>query len=747
MERILISLDYPQRVVDNFDREGVTTGAVQLMSGDQLDRLGVEGIGRQAILRSRCRASALNVEGDNRERAAQRETSRLFRPYSVPAPNQRRKRLLSLTVMCLALPSTKIIPSKFQQKILQAAGLGEKKISVSSSITAVELQARLMEEFPKLKDAGGYEYLRSTAQTKLLESISLPAGGGYSAANLKFVMKQARIYLRPIQAELDLSNMTVDEVTEEDELMIECNQCQMFFAQTKLKKHVTQCGRQTQERDEHDDTRPSAHGVVTETQSCSVERDGNDRQTEPAASEIQTGPQFCAPDIIGNDTPSTSGIQNESHFHVSDRCVQDYINLIEPASPSPSESDTDDDMKLVLEESLRDLDKDHDETALVAQMQSKLVTYRGLREAQSVDLVIRRKKVIKTATDVIRKQTEFSFYKDPVIHFSGEDAVDLGGPKREFFRLLTQQLASLSIFEGKPGKLYFSHDIDLLEMGKYKLAGQFIAWSVLHGGPGFPMLHPGLYNLMVGKVGKPEEQIEISDVTDIHVLCHLKMIEGISSESMIDPAVAAVSDWAANSGYSKIYSLSIESKEDTIKALVKQHVFYRCKAEVEEFQEGMDSVGGFWQMIAEEPMPFKPLLTSTAKELTFTSLKKLFKVNWSDDIVKEDQEGDTVFCWEQFLQKCQAGECSMSAEEDDESVVVGMHHILRFCTGADSIPPIGFEKQIDISFYTPVEGIKPYPTSSTCGLELHLPRGITDADKFARLMTEAILCSPGFGKQ
>lgn len=40
----------------------------------------------------------------------------------------------------------------------------------------------------------------------------------------------------------------VDEVTEEDELMIECNQCQMFFAQTKLKKHVTQCGRQTQER-------------------------------------------------------------------------------------------------------------------------------------------------------------------------------------------------------------------------------------------------------------------------------------------------------------------------------------------------------------------------------------------------------------------------------------------------------------------------------------------------------------------
>ncbi|XP_071854522.1 G2/M phase-specific E3 ubiquitin-protein ligase-like [Apostichopus japonicus] len=145
----------------------------------------------------------------------------------------------------------------------------------------------------------------------------------------------------------------------------------------------------------------------------------------------------------------------------------------------------------------------------------------------------------------------------------------------------------------------------------------------------------------------------------------------------------------------------MESKEDTIKALVKQHVFYRCKAEVEEIQEGMDSVGGLWKMIAEDPMPFKQLLTSTAKELTFTSLKKLLKVSWSDDIVKEDQEGDTVFCWEQFLQKCQAGECSMSDEEEDESVVVGMHRILRFCTGADSIPPTGFDKQIAISsFYS-----------------------------------------------
>ncbi|PIK43877.1 hypothetical protein BSL78_19269 [Apostichopus japonicus] len=112
------------------------------MSADQLDRLGVEGIGRQAILRSRCRASALNVEGDNRERAAQRETSRLFRPYSVPAPNQRRKRLLSLTVMCLALPSTGHSVSNHKWLLLHPL---QNSTTVCLNLAVIQLQWRIQE--------------------------------------------------------------------------------------------------------------------------------------------------------------------------------------------------------------------------------------------------------------------------------------------------------------------------------------------------------------------------------------------------------------------------------------------------------------------------------------------------------------------------------------------------------------------------------------------------------------------------
>lgn len=80
--------------------------------------------------------------------------------------------------------------------------------------------------------------------------------------------------------------------------------------------------------------------------------------------------------------------------------------------------------------------------------------------------------------------------------------------------------------------------------------------------------------------------------------------------------------------------------------------------------------------------------------------------------------------------------------------IIGLHHILRFCTGADAIPPNGFTKRIDVHFFTASEEkkFKAYPTAHTCGLELHLPRGINDIDHIADLMVEAILCSPGFGK-
>ncbi|KAJ8030948.1 G2/M phase-specific E3 ubiquitin-protein ligase [Holothuria leucospilota] len=380
-------------------------------------------------------------------------------------------------------------------------------------------------------------------------------------------------------------------------------------------------------------------------------------------------------------------------------------------------------------------------------MQEKLRVFQSLQEDQKIDLVVRRKRVLKSAADAINNQLGFSFYGVPVITFSGEDAVDLGGPKREFFTMATQQLPQLGVFEGKQNRMYFSHEIALLEKGLYRLAGQIIAWSILHGGPGFPALHPFLYSMMCGS--NNTDTLCISDITDPDVLDYLQKIENCSSDEQLTETVDLVGDWAANNGCTGIYGMKMNNKDEIVKTLCKQHIYYRCKSEIDDFQQGLNSIGDFWNMVKEDSAPFKCLLVQSDNELTFPEMKKLFHMRWSENSALVDKEEDTVYSWEQFIRKSSNGECSQVIKLDDgttETAKIALHHILRFCTGADAIPPLGFDKQVDIHFFSVTPGVKPLPTASTCGLELHLPRGMDEADEFTKMMIEAIVCSPGYGK-
>jgi len=55
------------------------------------------------------------------------------------------------------------------------------------------------------------------------------------------------------------------------------------------------------------------------------------------------------------------------------------------------------------------------------------------QSGQSLTIVINRRAVLKSAMLALKK-ANFSFDKPLKVVFSGEDAEDEGGPKREFFR-------------------------------------------------------------------------------------------------------------------------------------------------------------------------------------------------------------------------------------------------------------------------------------------------------------------------
>ncbi|XP_046855497.1 uncharacterized protein LOC124448576 [Xenia sp. Carnegie-2017] len=57
----------------------------------------------------------------------------------------------------------------------------------------------------------------------------------------------------------------------------------------------------------------------------------------------------------------------------------------------------------------------------------------------SNEIIVRQSKLLATAF-VAMKSKRFDCCEDLIIQFSGEDAIDAGGPWREFFRLARQEI-------------------------------------------------------------------------------------------------------------------------------------------------------------------------------------------------------------------------------------------------------------------------------------------------------------------
>ena len=77
----------------------------------------------------------------------------------------------------------------------------------------------------------------------------------------------------------------------------------------------------------------------------------------------------------------------------------------------------------------------------------KFIAENAKTDSDPACILIRRKDMQTTIKAIGKKK--FSFFKPFVVSFSGEDGVDSGEPKREYLRLLMQELRSLGVFDGK----------------------------------------------------------------------------------------------------------------------------------------------------------------------------------------------------------------------------------------------------------------------------------------------------------
>lgn len=95
------------------------------------------------------------------------------------------------------------VPNRSEKEDLQLCGLGEKQIQINISASSSELRMQIQSLFPRLKDIGGFEYLRCLPNSRALVVLQT-IGGGHTPMSLKATLGNAKLYVRPIQQDIEM---------------------------------------------------------------------------------------------------------------------------------------------------------------------------------------------------------------------------------------------------------------------------------------------------------------------------------------------------------------------------------------------------------------------------------------------------------------------------------------------------------------------------------------------------------------
>ncbi|KAK3745367.1 hypothetical protein QZH41_001395 [Actinostola sp. cb2023] len=265
--------------------------------------------------------------------------------------------------------------------------------------------------------------------------------------------------------------------------------------------------------------------------------------------------------------------------------------------------------------------------------------------------------------------------------------------------------------------------------------GKLVSWSILHGGSGPKCLSIEAYCVVQGKLIDQTQVIEV--VSDAKLKDILKSIKAANEENFLE-VINKHDDEIADYGYSKkIYTSKFGDKEKILESLLNQSFLFSVYADMQQFRAGMNMIGGLGDTVFENYNVFQAVLSNNIDKLTSALLQKHYTVCFSEaGSNRKEKELETIYSFDVFQKDLEEGEM-----ED-----LHLSDLLVFMTGADSIPPLGFDSKITVEFYDVIDGERRLPWSSTCSLGLYLPRGISDPHKFRSMLYQSLIEGQGFGK-
>ena len=116
---------------------------------------------------------------------------------------------------------------------------------------------------------------------------------------------------------------------------------------------------------------------------------------------------------------------------------------------------------------------------VILQHQARTIVSANEEDTQRIH--VRRSHLL---ADALRQFSKSSFDVDKMlqVRFVAEEAVDEGGPRREFFHLLLNEVFRSSLFSGFPENVLPRHNVKAVSENKFYYIGKMIATCIVQGG-------------------------------------------------------------------------------------------------------------------------------------------------------------------------------------------------------------------------------------------------------------------------
>ncbi|VDI17898.1 Hypothetical predicted protein, partial [Mytilus galloprovincialis] len=291
------------------------------------------------------------------------------------------------------------------------------------------------EGFNKLRDCGGFELLRCQSNCRLLEIIS----SKYTPESLRSIIGgQSKIYIRPIQANLSMSASPVAQIANTSEIKEKCRFCEKDILITDLRDHLKDCDDNVQTVQS---TEPFAETQSTSSFSLPTEFDSVDNSDEDLPDlHLARNNNETTTEMTGQTEDLLKRTINSCIDFCTEHKVTDPVDILRHIQE-----------KIVCG---RDLDLSDDATT---------------NDGETNFILVDRDTLLQSAFEEIPALTDLRLTLQ--VQFYEEGAVDLGGPRKEFFAILMRDIK----------QKYFD---PVKEWSKdYEVIGKIFALSILQNGP------------------------------------------------------------------------------------------------------------------------------------------------------------------------------------------------------------------------------------------------------------------------